>query len=63
MKIMAKEHPEKSVQITQGFSKSNQAVLLIAGESSVIKLTGEVVLVNEGGTWRVDDELTDVVMQ
>ena len=63
MDYMAKEHPDKSVQITKGFSKGDQAVLLIAGESSVIKLTGEVVLVNEGGTWRVDDELTDVVLQ
>jgi hypothetical protein len=63
LNYMAKEHPDKSVQITKGFSKGNQAVLLIAGESSVLKLTGEVVLVNEGGSWRVDDELTDVVMQ
>ena len=63
MNYLAKEHPDKSVQITKGFSKGDQAVLLIAGESSVIKLTGEVVLVNEGGTWRVDDELTDVVLQ
>ena len=63
LKFMAKEHPDKSVRITKGFSKGNHAVLLIEGESSVIKLTGEVVLVNEGGSWRVDDELTDVVMQ
>ena len=63
MKFMAKDHPDKSVRITKGFSKGNHAVLLIDGESSVIKLTGEVVLVNEGGSWRVDDELTDVVMQ
>jgi hypothetical protein len=63
MNYLAKEHPEKSVQITKGFSKGNHAVLLIAGESSVLKLTGEVVLVNEGGSWRVDDELTDVVLQ
>lgn len=63
MNYMASEHPGKSVQITKGFSKGNQAVLLIAGESSTSKLTGEVVLVNEGGSWRVDDELTDVVMQ
>jgi len=35
MKFMAKEHPEKSVQITKGFSKGNHAVLLIAGETSV----------------------------
>jgi hypothetical protein len=63
MNFMAKEHPDKSVRIIQGFSKGNNAVLLIAGETSVMKLTGEVVLVNEGGTWRVDDQLTDVVMQ
>jgi hypothetical protein len=37
--------------------------VLIAGESSTIKLTGEAVLVNEDGSWRVDDELTDVVLQ
>jgi len=63
LKFMAKEHPDQSVQITKGFSKGNHAVLLIAGESGGIKLTGEVVLVNEGGRWGVDDELTDVVMQ
>jgi hypothetical protein len=63
MKFMAKEHPDKSVQILKGFSKGDNAVLLIAGETSVMKLTGEVVLVNEGGTWRVDDQLTDVVLQ
>lgn len=61
--FMAKEHPDQSVQITKGFSKGNHAVLLIAGESGGIKLTGEVVLVNEDGSWRVDDELTDVVLQ
>jgi len=60
---MAKDHPEKSVRIVQGWSKGNQAVLIVAGESSVIRLTGEAVLVNVGGRWRVDDELYDVVMQ
>lgn len=63
MNYLAKEHPGKSVQITKGFSKGNQAVLLIDGESSTSKLTGEVVLVNQGGSWRVDDELIDVVLQ
>jgi hypothetical protein len=63
LKSLAKEHPDKALRITQGFSKGNHAVLLIAGESSSVKVTGEVVLVNEGGSWRVDDELTDVVMQ
>lgn len=62
LKQMAKEHPDQSVRITRGFSKGDHAVLLVAGESGGIKLTGEVVLVNEGGAWRVDDELTDVVV-
>ena len=63
MKAMAKEHPDQSVQITKGFSKGNRAVLLIAGVSGGVKLAGEVILVNEGGRWGVDDELTEVVMQ
>jgi hypothetical protein len=63
MDSMASEHPGKSVQITKGFSKGNHAVLQIAGEAPYSKLTGEVVLVNEGGSWRVDDELTEVVLQ
>jgi hypothetical protein len=63
MNYLAKEHPGKSVQITKGFSKDKQAVLIIAGESSTTRLAGEVQLLNEGGTWRVDDELTDVVLQ
>lgn len=63
MNGLASEHPGRSVRITKGFSKGNQAVLLIDGESSTSKLTGEVVLVNQGGSWRVDDELSDVVLQ
>ncbi|HEY8243066.1 MAG: hypothetical protein ACHQJ7_02925 [Vicinamibacteria bacterium] len=60
---MAKDHPEKSVRIVQGWSKGNRAVLIVAGETSVVRLAGDAVLVNEGGRWRVDDELYDVVMQ
>ena len=63
MKYLAREHPDKSVRITAGFSKGNQAVLLVEGESSGVKLKGEVVLVSEGGSWRVDDEVTEVVLQ
>jgi hypothetical protein len=63
MRFLATGHPSKSVQITKGYSKGNKAVLLIAGESSTTRLTGEATLINEGGTWRVDDELTDVVMR
>jgi len=63
MSYLAKEHPSKSVRIGKGWSDGKTAVLLIDGESSVLKLTGEVLLLNQGGTWRVDDELTDVVMK
>jgi hypothetical protein len=63
LNYLAKEHPGKSVQIVKGFSKGNQAVLLVTGESATSRLTGEVVLLNQGGTWRIDDELSDVVLQ
>jgi hypothetical protein len=63
MNDWAKEHPDNSVKIIKGFSNGDRAVLLIDGTSSVLKLTGEVVLVNEEGSWRVDDELTEVVLQ
>jgi hypothetical protein len=63
MTSMAKEHPEQSVRITQGWSKGNQAVLLFAGESSILRFAGEAVLVKEDGRWKVDDELTSVVLQ
>ena len=53
----------QAVKITKGWSNGKAAVILFDGESSVLKLTGEAILVNEGGTWRVDDELTDVVMK
>ncbi len=41
----------------------DEAVLPIAGESRLVKLVGDAVLVNGGGWWRVDDALTEVVMQ
>ena len=63
MNHLAKEHPTQSVNITKGWSNGKAAVLLFDGESSVLKLTGEAILVNQGGSWRVDDELTDVVMR
>lgn len=63
MDFLAKEHPIQSVKITKGWSNGKAAVLLIEGESSTVRLTGEAVLLNQGGAWRVDDELTDVVMR
>jgi hypothetical protein len=60
---MAKDHPTKSVRVVQGWSKGNRAVLIVAGETGSFRLAGDAVLVSEGGRWRVDDELYDVVMQ
>ncbi len=56
------EHPTKSVKILRGWSKGDTAVLLWEGEKGQIKLTGEAVLVREGGRWVVDDEIADVKM-
>lgn len=60
---LAKEHPTQSVKIIKGWSNGKAAVILFDGEGSVLNLTGEAILVNQGGTWRVDDELTHVVMK
>ena len=63
MNLLTEGHPIKSVRISKGFSNGKVAILLIDGETGTIRVTGEVLLVHEGGTWRVDDELTDVVMK
>ena len=62
LNAMAKEHPDKTVRIVRGYTKGNRAVLLLEGESSVLRLSGEAALMNEGGRWRMDDELFDVVL-
>jgi hypothetical protein len=63
MDFLAQEHPTQKVTVGRGWSNGKAAVLLFDGESSVLKLRGEAVLLNQGGTWRVDDELTDVVLR
>lgn len=63
LKLLTQEHPTQSVKISRGWSNGKAAVILFDGESSVLKLTGEAILLNEGGTWRVDDELTELVMK
>ena len=57
---LASEDPEKSVRITRGYAKPGIAVLLVAGESAVGKLVGEVLLMKENDAWRVDDELMEL---
>ena len=63
MDYLAKDHPTQSVKITRGWSNGKAAVVLFDGESSMLTLTGEAILVQQDGTWRVEDELTDVVMK
>jgi hypothetical protein len=54
-------HPAKSVEITQGFDGGDKAVLIITGESTGGKVAGEVLLLRQDGTWRVDDEVIERV--
>lgn len=54
-------HPVKSVEVMQGFDGGNKAVLIITGESTGGKVAGEVLLLRQGGTWRVDDEVIERV--
>lgn len=60
---LSREHPTKSVRIVKGYAKGEKSVLAIAGESPTSKWVGEAVLVKEDGSWRLDDELTDVVLE
>jgi hypothetical protein len=60
LRYLADEHPDKSVRIVKGYARDSSALLLVAGESAVGKLNGEVLLVKENGTWRVNDELADL---
>jgi predicted SnoaL-like aldol condensation-catalyzing enzyme len=62
LKEFTQEHPTKSVKIVRGWAKGDKAVILWEGETSVLKLTGEAVLVREDGRWVVDDELAEVKM-
>lgn len=60
---LRKEHPVKSVRVLKGFATANQAVLLIEGESDYGKVAGEVVLLNEKGSWRVEDEIVEMSVE
>ena len=60
VEYLGSEHPEKSVRIVRGFVKGNTAVLLVTGESSIGRLTGEALLMKEKDLWHVDDELMEL---
>jgi hypothetical protein len=63
VRYLASEHPEKSVRIVKGYARDATALLLITGESGVGKVSGEVLLVKERGTWRVNDEVTELELR
>ncbi len=56
---LREEHGLRSVKVGKGWAKTDRAVLLVSGEGASGPVTGEVTLLREKGTWRVDDELTD----
>lgn len=58
--FLSKDHPLKAVKVTKGFSTADKASLVIEGESTAGKVTGEVILVRTKGAWGVDEELVDV---
>jgi hypothetical protein len=55
-------HPVKSVRVTKGYGTEKNAVLLIEGEGDVGKVTGEVVLLHENGSWHVRDEVVEMAL-
>jgi hypothetical protein len=59
---LGEDHPLKSVRITKAWAGKDKASLLIEGESALGKVSGEVFLVNTGGSWGVDDELVDLLL-
>jgi len=63
MNEIAQDHPSRTYRIVKGYSNGKVALLLVTGEWETTKLSGEVLLHNEGGKWRVEDELADVVTQ
>jgi len=63
LRYLGEEHPDKSVRIVKGYVRDNGALLLVSGESRIGKLNGEVLLVKEKGTWRINDELADLELK
>lgn len=59
LNYLREEHGLRSVKVGKGWAKGDRAVLLVAGEGPSGPVAGEVTLLREKGTWRVDDELTD----
>ncbi len=53
-------HPTKSYQVTKGFVKGDIALLLVDGETEIMKVKNEVHFILLKGTWRVYREIQQV---
>jgi hypothetical protein len=59
---LTEKHRVETVRVTKGWASPAKASLLVAGESPLGKVAGEVFLVNTKGVWGVDEELIDLVI-
>ena len=60
LSALREKHPTESYQIVKGWVDGDHALLLVEGETSVMKVESEVHLVKLDGTWRVYDEIQQV---
>ena len=54
------DHPTKSYHVVKGFSRGDQALLVIEGENSLSKVDVEAHFVKAGGAWKINDEFLQV---
>lgn len=54
------KHQMSTVRVVKGWVTPTKASLIIAGESSIGRIAGEVLLVKANGAWGVDEELVDL---
>jgi hypothetical protein len=52
-----------TVRVVQGFMKPTHAVLVVAGEGSIGKRKGQVLLLKEAAGWRVQDEILEMASE
>ena len=62
LSYLAEKHMFSSVRVTRGWATEKKASLLVEGESSLGRVAGEVLLVNDAGRWGIDEELIDLVI-
>lgn len=60
LRSWAEDHMTEVLRL-EGWSQGDRALLLAKGERSGQAITSEVLMVREGGSWRVDDEMVRVV--